>query len=187
MGKRKTSILIIVLLLTTQFVSPALAQKAYLSDMVVTNTRDHLLVYFSVNECFTPEMNKAIENGLNTTFTFFVKLFEKRDYWWDTKITDLEVHHSIKYDNITKEYQFHFEETNHRLSVKDFKKAKEIMAKVNGAKLLPANRLEKGRKYYLDVKAEIDPVRLPFGLQYIFFFLSFWDVETDWVRYEFTY
>jgi hypothetical protein len=61
------------------------------------------------------------------------------------------------------------------------------MAKVNGVKLLPTYRLEKGRKYYLDVKAELDPVKLPFGLKYVFFFLSYWDVETDWLRYEFTY
>jgi len=49
-----------------------------LSDFVVTNTRDHLLVYFGVNNCFTPEMNNAIESGIETTFTFFIQLYERR-------------------------------------------------------------------------------------------------------------
>ena len=90
-GKGKTGLLIIIILLIImQSSMPVLANKAYLSDIVVTNDRDHLLVYFSVNDCFTPEMNRAIESGLNTTFTFLITLSERRDLWWDRKIADIE-------------------------------------------------------------------------------------------------
>ncbi len=188
MRKRKTSILIIVLLLTTQFVSPALAQKAYLSDMVVTNTRDHLLVYFSVNECFTPEMNKAIENGLNTTFTFFVKLFEKRDYWWDVKITDLEVKHSIKYDNLKKIYEVRLSDQDNKIiTVKDFEEAKRLMADVVALKVTPLTNLRKGGHYQLQMMAELDKITLPLYLHYVLFFLSLWDFKTDWHAIDFRY
>jgi hypothetical protein len=164
----------------------AFSQDASIEDLTVA-LNGHMEVSFSVMNCCTDKMEEAIKSGVPTTLTFRVKVYRVRNLWPDKKMASLAFKHSIKYDNIAKEYQFHFEESNHTLSVKDFEKAKEIMAKVNGAKLVPTNRLKRGRKYYLDVKAEIDPVRLPFGLQRIFFFLSFWDVETDWVRYEFTY
>ena len=56
--------------------SPAMAEDARLTDIVVTNTRDHLLLYFTVTDCFTEDMKKAIDNGVNTTFTFFVNLIQ---------------------------------------------------------------------------------------------------------------
>lgn len=164
----------------------AISQEPSIEDLTVA-LNGHMEVSFSVTNCCPEKMEEAIQSGVPTTLTFRVKVYRVRSFWPDKKMASLAFKHSIKYDNIKKEYQFHFKESDHSLSVKDFKKAKEIMAKVNEAKLLPTDRLEKGRKYYLDVKAEIDPVRLPFGLQRIFFFLSFWDVETDWVRYEFTY
>ena len=59
--------LLLIMFLWVASVAPAMAKDAYLSDFVVTNTRDHLLVYFKVNNCFTPEMNNAIESGIETT------------------------------------------------------------------------------------------------------------------------
>jgi hypothetical protein len=184
--KRSFILAVIITIVSLFFGEIAISQEASIEDLTV-GLNGEMEVSFSVINCCTEKMEEAIQSGVPTTLTFRVKVYRVRSFWPDKKMASLAFKHSIKYDNITKEYQFHFEDTNHSVSVKDFERAKEIMGKVNGAKLLPTNRLEKGRKYYLDVKAEIDPVRLPFGLQRIFFFLSFWDVETDWVRYEFTY
>ena len=66
---------LLILLFTGLFSSrPALAEEARLTDIVVTNTREYLLAYFSVADCFTDNMKRAIDNGVSTTFTFFVKL-----------------------------------------------------------------------------------------------------------------
>jgi len=100
--------LLLIMILWVSWAVPAMAKEAYLSDFVVTNTRDHLLVYFGVNNCFTPEMNNAIESGIETTFTFFIQLYEKRDLIWNKKIADLEVNHSIKYDSLKKIYTVRF-------------------------------------------------------------------------------
>ena len=89
MNRTRAWLLILFLAVFLQWKGPAWAEEANLSDIVVTNTRDHLLVYFTVNNCFTAQMNEAIESGLNTTFTFYVKLYEKRDLLWDKKIADL--------------------------------------------------------------------------------------------------
>jgi len=157
----------------------AISKEASIEDLTI-ELNGQIEVSFHVADCCTEKLGEAIRSGVPTTFTFRMNLYLERNLWPDKKLASLKFKHRIKYDNITKEYQFQLEESEHNLSVKDFEKAKEVMAKVNGAKLMP-------KQYYLDVKAEIDPVRLPFGLEHIFFFLSFWDVETDWLRYEFTY
>jgi len=180
-----------LLLMTILFVAwavPAMAKEAYLSDFVVTNTRDHLLIYFKVNNCFTPEMNNAIESGIETTFTFFVQINEKRDLIWDKKIADLEVNHSIKYDSLKKTYTVRFSEDNNReVTARTFEEAKKLMAEIVALKVVPMHQLKKGKRYQLQMMAQLDKIRLPFYLHYVFFFLSLWDFETDWYAVDFRY
>ena len=180
--------LLLIMVLWVSWAEPALAKEAYLSDFVVTNTRDHLLVYFGVNNCFTPEMNNAIESGIETTFTFFIQLYEKRDLIWNKKIADLEVNHSIKYDSLKKIYTVRFSENNNKeVTGRTFEEAKKLMAEVVALKVVPMHQLKKGKHYQLQMMAQLDRIRLPFHLHYVLFFLSLWDFETDWYAVDFRY
>ena len=188
MEKAKKTLLTIIILIATLWAVPAQAEKAYLSDIVITNVEDHLLVYFTVKECFTPEMNNAIESGIETTFTFFVKLYEKLDLSIDNKVTDLEVKHSIKYDSLKKIYEVRLSEReNEAITVKDFEEAKRLMSEVIALKVTPLKNLREGADYQLQMMAELDKVTLPFYLHYVLFFLSLWDFETDWHTIDFRY
>ena len=188
MEKGKTGLLVIILLITIQWAVPALAKKAYISGIVITNPEDHLMVYFSVNDCFTVEMNQAIESGLNTTFMFNIRLYEKRGLWWDRKIADLEISHSIKYDNLKKTYDVRLsEQENKIITVRDFDEAERLMSDVMALKVTPLSNLRKGGRYKLQMMAELDKIKLPFYLHYVFFFLSLWDFETDWHTVDFRY
>jgi len=188
MKKGKIGILIISLWVIMHLAMPALAEQAYLSDIMVTNTRDHLLLYFSVNDCFTAEMNRAIESGIDTTFTFFIKLYEKRDLWLDRKLRNMEISHSIKYDNLKRVYEVRLSEQNNKIiTVKDFDKAKKLMAGAVALKIIPLHNLKKGSRYQLQMMAELDKIKLPLYLHNVFFFLSLWDFETDWSTIDFRY
>ena len=184
----KTGLLAIIFLIILQLATPVLAEQANLSDIVVTNTRKHILVYFSVNDCFTTEMNRAIESGIDTTFTFFIKLYEKRGFWWDRKIADIEIRHSIKYDNLKEIYEVKLSEKDNKITtVKDFDKAKKLMADVVALKVIPLHNLQKGGSYQIQLMAELDKIKLPLYLHYVLFFLSLWDFETDWNVIDFRY
>ncbi|MBN2124330.1 MAG: DUF4390 domain-containing protein [Deltaproteobacteria bacterium] len=185
----KVPVLISLLLVILQWAPPARAQEAHLSDIVVTNTRDYLLLYFSVNGCFTPEMNRAIESGINTTFTFFVTLYEKRDFWWDRKMADIEINHSVKYDNLKKIFEVRLSEENQQQVhvLKGFEEVKRLMADVVALKVTPLHNLTKGGRYRISMMAQLDKIELPLSLHYVFFFLSLWDFETDWYSVDFRY
>ena len=188
MKMRKSGTLIIIFLIILQLALPARAEEAYISDVVVTNTREDLLIYFSINNCFTEEMKLVIESGLNTSFTFLIRLYEKRDLWWDRTIVDMDVRHSIKYDNLKKIYELRLSEQNDQvIKVKEFEEAKKIMSEVVALKVTSLSNIKKGGHYQLQMMAELDKIRLPLYLHYVFFFLSLWDFETDWYTLDFRY
>jgi len=162
--------------------------EATLSDIIVTNTREDLLVFFKIEGCFTRDMDEAILNGIPTTFTIFVQLSRARLFWTDESLSAREIEHSIKHDSLKNEFQVRrTEDGSKALVFKDFAAAKRAMAEVKGLKVAPLQRLVKGNKYQLRVKAELQKVRLPLNLHYVLFFLSLWDFDTDWYTVDFTY
>ena len=188
MKKRKKSLLILILCMLMSGGVLAHAEDADISDVVVTNTKDHLLVYFTVNNCFTPEMNKAIENGITTTFKFFVTLSMNRAFWWDNDVVEMQFSHTIKYDNLKELYEVTLSEAGEKTTtVKSFEKAKKMMADVVALKVVPLHKLFRGRTYQLGMMAQLDKIELPLHLHNVFFFLSLWDFETDWKIIEFRY
>ncbi len=108
--------------------------------------------------------------------------------WWDITITDLELSHSIKYDNLRKIYEVRLSEQGDKtITVKDFEEAKRLMSDVVAVKVTSLNNLRKGGHYQLQMMAELDKITLPFYLHYVLFFLSLWDFETDWHAIDFRY
>jgi hypothetical protein len=61
------------------------------------------------------------------------------------------------------------------------------MAEVVALTVTRLANLKRGLHYQLRLKAELDKIELPFYLNYVFFFLSLWDFETDWYSVSFRY
>jgi len=160
-----------------------------ISDILIKKSQGQLKVHFKVEDCFSDDMKKAIENGIETSFTFFIIFYEVSSFWMDKKLTALEVSHTIRYDNFRKQYKIRLLENADQpeRSTDDFMVAKKWMAEVNGIPIIDNSLLKKGASYKIQIMAELDKIRLPFYLHYIFFFLSLWDFETDWYSFYFTY
>lgn len=186
---RKTSSLFLTGLALVLVLAVGLnAKQAQISDIIVTNNQDYLLVYFFTKGCFTPEMNKAILSGIPTTFNFLIELYKPRSYWPNKKLVGLKLHHTIKYDSLREEFQVTLSERgNQTFNLKEFAKAQDMMADVSNIQLIPLKQLERNNQYQLRIKAELNKVTLPLYLHYILFFVSLWDFETDWYVVDFIY
>ena len=180
---------ITILLLITLFLpSTSFCLEAEITDVIITNTPEDLVVYFSVDGCFTRKMEQAILTGIPTTFTFFVKLYRPRSFWFDKVLSSVTIKHTITYNNLRDEFKVTFNSPNKKeIIVKNFFEAKRVMAEVDELHVAPMNLLKKRTKYSLKIKAELDPIRLPFFLNYILFFVELWDFETDWYSESFIY
>jgi hypothetical protein len=167
---------------------PYAAQDATLSNLIVTNTSNDLLVYLNVEGAFRDQTVNAIMSGVPASFSFFIKLYQKRSMWFDKAIADIEIANSIKYNNLKKEFVVERSWENGRIrTAHSLQEAQKLMSDVDGLKIIHLDKLAKGRQYQVKAKAQLSKLTLPFYLHYVFFFVSLWDFETDWYTIDFIY
>jgi hypothetical protein len=176
-----------IFLLSAILLCPSV-QAATIEDVIITTRLNDLLVYCTVKGSFTEEMNRAILNGIPTTFTFILELNKQVPLFPDLTVSHVVLHHTIKYSAIKSEFTLEFDKSERtNLIVNDFYEAKKMLTELNGIKLASLLQLDPSKKYYIRIKAKLNKVRLPFYLHYIFFFASLWDFETDWYEVYFNY
>jgi len=166
--------------------NPLLAQDAVLTHITVSNTRDDLLLNLNLEGSFTERLKAAIISGVPATFTFYINLYRIRSWLPDKKITNITLTHTIKYDNLKKDFTIKRSwREGDPMVTHSFSQAQKWMTEIDALPVYPLKELEKGRQYQIRAKAEVSKLTLPLYLHYILF--SLWDVETDWYTIDFIY
>jgi len=185
-SRQKIGVILVGLLFLFQ--NLVFAQEAKLTNIIVTNTRDDLLLYLNVEGAFREKMKDAILSGVSTTFSFFIALYLNRNFWFDKKIADITITHTIKYNNIKKEYSVKRSWENGEVKItQSFREAQKLITEIDSLEIIPLSKLEKGMQYQIRAKAELSKLTLPLYLHYVLFFVSLWDFETDWYTIDFIY
>ncbi len=187
---KKIEYLFILIICFTMLVPTDLLANndASLTGIKLANTRDDLLTYFEVQNAFTEKTNQAVKNGILTSFSFYVTLYKTTSSLFDKKIADIQIKSTLKYNSLKEEYTVSRDWKDEKPAVtKSFEEAKQWMTGVDNLTVIPLDKLVKGDKYQIRIKAELEKVTLPLSLHYVFFFVSFWNFETDWYVINFTY
>jgi hypothetical protein len=173
---------------------PATAQAnlfikdARIIDMSTATQSDDLLLSLKVEGAFKEKLEEAVMSGAPTTFSFFIMVSEFRGIKLDRKILEITLSHTIKYNNLKNEFTVKRSWENDKpLTTESFDQAKQWMSEISDLRLLPLSHLQKGGHYKIKAKAELDKVKLPLFLDYIFFFVSLWDFQTDWQTIKYIY
>ena len=165
----------------------AQALEPKMADILITNNTENVLLYARLVNGFKPDMELAILAGITATFTLQLEVYQVRSFVWDKKITSYEIKRTIKYDNLKKTFRVYTNGNTQSVIFSDFESAQKSMADFNGIIAVPLASLVRGKNYYLLIKVKMDKVRLPLNMEYVFFFVSFWDFETAWERQNFSY
>ena len=172
----------------TLFCVDAWAQdKAAISNIVVSNSDNDLLLYLSVDNAFRPEMEEGVLNGIPASFTFFVSLREVNEGRPGKQVLSLEFDHILSYDPLKELFSLEFSGDNSSLSTGTLQKAKSMMTDINGVKVVNLSRLKPGSDYFLSVKVRLERKTLPLFFHYLIPFWKLRDYETDWHYVEFRY
>jgi hypothetical protein len=189
--RSKLTWIVVVFTILFQIFTPAPVRaddSPVLTNIKLANTRDDLLIYFEVKNAFPQKITRAIQNGIPNTFSFSVSLYKTSDSWLDKKIADVDIKSILKFNSLKQEYAVFRPWKNETPSVtKSFEEAKDWMTEIDNLTVTPLIHLIKGQKYQIRIKAKLSRVTLPFSLHYVFFIVSFWDIETDWYLINFTY
>jgi len=166
---------------------PVLAQDATIEELIVTNSSTDLLLFLTVNNAFTKQMEEGIKNGIPVTFNFYVKLERKR-MWLNQELVSLRFDHTLSYDTLKEEYSIvRSELPGQAFRTKSLAEAKKAMAQLNGPQIVSLKTLLPEAGYRLMVKAKLAEKTLPLYVHYVIPFWSLWDFETDWYTVEFRY
>jgi len=65
---------------------------------------DTVLVSFSVARAVTPSIERAIESGLPTTFTYDVELRRPSFFWFDKLVASARIAATVQFDALTRRY-----------------------------------------------------------------------------------
>jgi hypothetical protein len=189
--KKRNLFIIIILVFQLIFSASVSAKDAFIKKLVITNLNNEIVVYFNLDGAFTEGIVETIRNGIPTTFTFVIELNKVKSMWFDSSLLYVKIYRTIEYDSLKKQYivtqTINGGAEEELKKTLDFAEAKKSMNEFNKTSVISAEKLEKGNRYELGVKAELDKVKLPFYLEYILFFVSIWDFETDWHIEEFIY
>lgn len=167
---------------------PALAQNATIEELIVTNSSTDLLLFLTVNNAFTKQMEEGIRNGIPVAFNFYVKLEKKRSTWMNQELVSLRFDHTLSYDTLKEEYSIVRSEVAGQIfRTKSLAEAKKAMAQLNGPPVSPLKALLPEAGYLLRVKAKLAEKTLPLYAHYVIPFWSLWDFETEWYTVEFRY
>ncbi len=163
------------------------ADDAQLDDIIVTNTRDDLLLYLNATHAFNEELTTAIQSGVAVTFTYFIRLNRIQSFWKDQTISDLDIIHTIEYNTLKDEYVVTRSWEKQPHTVKQFDAARKLMTTITSLVVTPLSELSKNQQYRIRVKAEQKRRHLPYKMHYLLFFMSLRDFETDWYTIDFIY
>jgi hypothetical protein len=169
---------------------PALAgaQEARLKNITISGGEKNLLVSLEIEGAFTKDLMEAILKGVPADFAFLIKLDRTRNWWINEELADIDVTHTIKYDNLKKEFSVYRSWIDPKPYVtQSLAEAQSMMSRIDGLAVIDINRMEKNQQYELRAKAELSKVTLPFYLHYVFYFVTLWDFETDWHAVVFTF
>ena len=173
------------------FCLPAYAEEEtspQITDILITTSQSHLLLFCSIKNSLTQEMIEGIHHGIPVTFTFLISLEQVRSNWFDKTTVEMTLQHTLSYDSLKEKYQVYRSEKQVNPKVTDsLEEAIGIISELNGLRIIELTGLTPDERYTLSVKAKLAEKTLPLYMHYIIPFISLWDFETDWRTIEFQY
>jgi len=155
----------------------------YLENFVLEKSNQWIILSLTVSSPFDKEIKSLILNGVPQKITLKINTSEKKNYLFlvniDRKIFINSITQSILYDNLKKLFVVNFGGKRPPLQTRSYKKALLSVSTFNNIHLLPLKKFLIHHDYQSRVKAEIVKKRMPFHLEYLFFFLASRDRTTQ--------
>lgn len=155
--------------------------QAYIDGVVLRRgPRAELQVSFRVQNALDRRLLDTLDSGLPLRFTYALQIVRPREVGPDQLISEASLERTLVKDNLKDRYRVSFGTGGEERDVATLAEAQELMSRVEGARVyLPEGSGPSG-PLRLRIKAKLQKFRLPFHLHYLFAFVSYWDVETDW-------
>jgi Domain of unknown function (DUF4390) len=123
--------------------------------------RDGLvLVSFATDAAVNVEVERAIQSGLPTTFTYDVELRRASTFWFDKLMGSARIAVTVRYDNLTRRYQVSLMQDGRVAESRSTESADAVRSWVSVFHRLPlfsTRELRHQTEYYVRVRGRTSP------------------------------
>jgi hypothetical protein len=146
-----------------------------ISKLTASAADGKISVAFAMTGAFdVDQLNKALESGLPTGFTYHVELFRYRPNWFDSTVAKARIEVICTYDSRTREYLLNYRRDGRLVRSESFNDPAELrrrMSTIEEPELFESGPL---KPYKLRVRVRADLMR-----EFLLNMIP-WDVSTDW-------
>jgi hypothetical protein len=154
-----------------------------LENFVLGKDNQWITLSLTVRSPFDKKLKSLILNGVPQKITLEIVTNEKKNYLFlvniDRKIFTNSITHHIHYDNLKKLFVVNTGKKRPALQTSSYQQALTAISTFNNIRLLPMEKARDQHEYQTRIKAEILKKRMPFHLEYLFFFLAGWERKTQ--------
>jgi hypothetical protein len=176
------------LLCTPQRSTAAQMSGPHFTDIIVTTSDTHLLLFGELRNSLTNEMIDGLHSGIPVQFSFCVELEIIVKNWFNKRLNQIEFSHALRYDTLKQLYIVETGEISKKVhTTASLDEAISLLNEINGLKIVELVELEPDQTYRLRIKADLYKKTLPLSIHRIIPFVSWWDLNTDWYTVEFIY
>lgn len=182
MNKILKSLLLSLLIILTPTVVYSKGEQ--MSDVIVNQGSEDLLISSSLVGGFSKDFDDAIKNGFEKEITFDIEIYRRWPLWFDEFIFSKRIIKTIKYDEMKKVYYassydgLYLEEK----VFDDHERMKAWVSKIGDIKVTPLSLFKHNATYFVRIKAESKFKKLPPILENLLFFVKTTDFETSWKK-----
>lgn len=183
MGIRRSAALLLLTVALLLVAAPGAARQpeARIVDVQLhRGAQGDLAVDFRVEGVLNERVLDTLDSGIPVRFTYWVRVVHPRELLRDETLADLRLVRVLEKDNLKDRFRVSLEGRGDGRDVADLQQAIDVMARVENLSVLPLDALGSQTPLLLRIKAQLQKFQLPFRLHYLFAFVAYWDVETEW-------
>ncbi|MBI3610570.1 MAG: DUF4390 domain-containing protein [Nitrospirae bacterium] len=153
---------------------------AGLTVTVINNSE--LTVSAELIRWYNPNLRDDLNNGIPKDLYYYILLKKRQPGWFDEEIVSKTIRHTIKYDVLKKQYSIktRVDDQTTQKTVETFEEMADLISKIDRVRIPAGKRLKSRHTYYVSVKVEMRATKVPFYLEYIFFFIPALELDTPW-------
>lgn len=172
-------LLIILLCFCSRLVLATEVKQVYVSSQ-----DGHYLLSTEIDYQLTEKAKEALENGVQLFWTLHIEVLEQRDLFWDRTLLDTAINYRLQYHALLNMYRVVIVHPDSMkgdtYNFSTLSAALDLMATLRNFPLLDKSRIEKGKSYYIEIKANFERNALPLPLQPISYINPQWYLSSDW-------
>ena len=172
-------LLVIVLMLLTLDVS---AGGVNVRDVTLWENDESYFLDADIDYFPSDAVIEALKNGIPLNFVVTVKVRESDSWlgWMDRALAKHKIRSQLRYRPLSSLYEISTDKSQGQRNFVSWKSLFSNLGELRQIPIIETGKLDAGKKYHVEIKAELDINSLPLPMRPMAYIDSDWDMSSGW-------